>query len=157
MVAQGPSELRIDVSSLGGSEGYETFQNFSISPGPGYTLNIALGNGTLGDSPLEGLSYNNNMNFSTFDRDMDMSSANCASYHEAGWCAQLSRMLPHDTIEKDTGRLRDKIGLPGTVFASVSNAQFFPAQGFADTRNYCRNPEPADKSEPSCNTIGPPG
>ncbi|XP_045186126.2 microfibril-associated glycoprotein 4-like [Mercenaria mercenaria] len=85
LVALGPSELRIDVSSLGGSEGYETFQDFSISPGPGYTLNIALGIGTIGDSTSQGLSFNNNGYFSTFDRDMDQSSTHCASFNEGAW------------------------------------------------------------------------
>ncbi|XP_053387310.1 microfibril-associated glycoprotein 4-like [Mercenaria mercenaria] len=85
LVAQGPSELRIDVSALGGSEGYEIFQDFSISPGPGYTLNIALGTGTLGDSTADGLSFNNNGNFSTFDRDMDLTSSSCASNNKGAW------------------------------------------------------------------------
>ncbi|XP_053387050.1 ficolin-1-like [Mercenaria mercenaria] len=85
MVAQGPSELRIDVSSVSGDEGYTTFQDFSISAGPSYTLQISLGVGTIADSTADGLSFNNNAKFSTHDKDQDSSSGNCASYNEGAW------------------------------------------------------------------------
>ena len=68
---------------------YPQYKNFSIgSEETGYTLNISGFTGTGGDS----LSYSNLAKFSTYDKDNDSSSSNCASSYRGGWwynsCAQ---------------------------------------------------------------------
>ncbi len=47
----------------------------------GYRLNIGGYPGNAGDS----LAYHNGMKFSTYDRDNDLSTRNCVSYHKGGW------------------------------------------------------------------------
>ncbi|XP_045191722.2 uncharacterized protein LOC123548492 [Mercenaria mercenaria] len=87
MTSQRQSELRIDLTTPGGKTAFENFQNFSVSAGPNYTLHILRGTGTAGDSDDGGLSYHNNMHFSTFDHDNDRSHYNCAaaSSNPGGW------------------------------------------------------------------------
>lgn len=48
LVSKGKSELRIDLEAADGTKAYETFQDFSLSPGPDYTLHISKGTGTTG-------------------------------------------------------------------------------------------------------------
>lgn len=48
MASKGQSELRIDLEAADGTKAYEIFQNFSLSPGPDYTLHISKGTGTAG-------------------------------------------------------------------------------------------------------------
>ena len=43
------TELRIDVTAADDSSAYETYQNFSLSPGPDYTLHIGQAAGTAGN------------------------------------------------------------------------------------------------------------
>ena len=43
------TELRIDMTAADGTKAYVTYQNFSLSPGPGYTLHIGQGAGTAFD------------------------------------------------------------------------------------------------------------
>ena len=68
---------------------YPQYRNFSIgSEAAGYTLYIDGFTGTGGDS----LAYSNLSKFSTYDKDNDKSSGNCASSWRGGWwyndCAQ---------------------------------------------------------------------
>lgn len=47
-MTQAPSVLRMDLTAANDSAVYEVFQNFSLSPGPGYNLDISNGTGTAG-------------------------------------------------------------------------------------------------------------
>jgi hypothetical protein len=49
MVAQGKTELRLDLTAADGEHVYQTFQNFRLRPGPYYTLYIDRGVGTAGN------------------------------------------------------------------------------------------------------------
>ncbi|KAK7090935.1 microfibril-associated glycoprotein 4-like [Littorina saxatilis] len=77
-------ELRVDLVKFNGTEGYETYSNFTISDSSdNYRLHLGSptgGNG--GDS----LSYHNGMQFSTRDADHDTRIfGNCASEHHGAW------------------------------------------------------------------------
>jgi hypothetical protein len=50
MVAQGKTELRLDLTASDGTSVYETFQNFQLGKQPYYTLHIDKGNGTAGNN-----------------------------------------------------------------------------------------------------------
>ncbi|KAJ8398880.1 hypothetical protein AAFF_G00417880, partial [Aldrovandia affinis] len=81
-------ELRVDVEDFEGASAYAKYASFSISPMvinaelDGYTLHISgFTDGGAGDS----LSYNNGAKFTTFDRDHDNYSGNCAVLQGGGF------------------------------------------------------------------------
>ena len=49
MTSQQNTELRIDMTAADGTTAYVTYQNFSLSQGPDYTLHIGQGAGTALD------------------------------------------------------------------------------------------------------------
>ena len=49
MTAHHETELRIDLTAADGTTAYETYQNFSVSPGPDYMLHIGQAAGTAGN------------------------------------------------------------------------------------------------------------
>ena len=84
-----PAELLITIYAKTGDYYYPQYKNFSIgSEATAYTLHISGFTGTGGDS----LSYSNLAKFSTYDKDNDSNSGNCASSYRGGWwynsCAQ---------------------------------------------------------------------
>ena len=86
-----PAELLIRIYTKAGTYRYyyPQYSNFSVgSEATGYALNISGFTGTGGDS----LTYSNLAKFSTYDKDNDSSSSNCASSYRGGWwyynCAQ---------------------------------------------------------------------
>ncbi|XP_070173329.1 microfibril-associated glycoprotein 4-like [Littorina saxatilis] len=82
-------ELRVDLMKWDNTTGYATYSNFSISDsGDNYRLTFgSFTNGGAGDS----LSYHRGYQFSTWDRDHDMRSGNCAQqYHSAWWYRDCS-------------------------------------------------------------------
>ena len=49
MTSKQTTELRIDMTAADGTTAYVTYQNFSLSQGPDYTLHIGQGAGTAFD------------------------------------------------------------------------------------------------------------
>ncbi|CAK6982475.1 microfibril-associated glycoprotein 4-like [Scomber scombrus] len=77
-------ELLVDMEDFSGNKVFARYSSFSIDPeSHGYRLNVSgFTNGGAGDS----LSGHNGQKFSTFDKDQDSSSYNCArQYLGAFW------------------------------------------------------------------------
>ena len=49
MSSHATTELRIDLTAADGETAYQTWQNFSLSPGPDYKLHIGQTAGTAGN------------------------------------------------------------------------------------------------------------
>ncbi|GFS04333.1 fibrinogen-related protein 3.1 [Elysia marginata] len=80
-----PYELRIDVR-INGRELFAEYTSFRIEDESNkYRLRLGTYSGTIGEAAGEGLSYSNNKPFSTFDRDNDDASGNCAMAHHGAW------------------------------------------------------------------------
>ncbi|GFS18159.1 ficolin-2 [Elysia marginata] len=80
-----PYELRIDFR-LDGQEKFAQYSSFRVeSESDKYRLRLGSYSGTIREAANTGLSYSNNTPFTTFDRDNDASSTNCAISHHAGW------------------------------------------------------------------------
>ncbi|TRY63771.1 hypothetical protein TCAL_11494 [Tigriopus californicus] len=79
-------ELRIELEDFEGNIRYADYRNFRLgSEKEHYRLEISGYHGTAGDS-LNDPWYGSNLRpFSTFDRDHDRSSLNCASMLKGGW------------------------------------------------------------------------
>ena len=75
--------LRVDLEDFNGDTAYAIYVSFQIGDAASnYRLSIGSYSGTAGNS----LSNNNNMQFSTYDRDNDVSGAgNCADYNQGAW------------------------------------------------------------------------
>ncbi|KAK3782771.1 hypothetical protein RRG08_037768 [Elysia crispata] len=79
-----PYELRIEIRS-DGKDYFAHYKTFKVeSESDKYRLRLGAVSGTLGGGSY-GLSYSNNMFFTTFDRDNDESSSNCALSGKFGW------------------------------------------------------------------------
>lgn len=75
-------ELKIQLEDFGLNMVYAHYSNFSVGAGPDYMLKVGSYSGNAGDS----LTYHNLQKFSTYDRDQDVISTNCASrYRGAFW------------------------------------------------------------------------
>ncbi|XP_047465827.1 microfibril-associated glycoprotein 4-like isoform X1 [Mugil cephalus] len=77
-------ELLVDMEDFSGNKVYARYSSFSIDPESyGYTLKVSgFTDGGAGDS----LTYHNGQKFSTFDKDQDPSTSNCArKYLGAFW------------------------------------------------------------------------
>eukprot|EP00794_Sanderia_malayensis_P002456 gene2456-2829_t len=69
-------------ADLQGSAGYAKYSQFKVGPERGnYKLEVSGFTGNGGDS----LSYHNNMQFSTKDKDNDQYGGNCARLHQGAW------------------------------------------------------------------------
>ena len=77
------TELRVELADFKGNYKYAQYSFFSVgNNATNYKLDIEGYNGTAGDS----LANNNDMQFSTKDRDNDQHiGVNCANYHYGGW------------------------------------------------------------------------
>lgn len=83
LTASQPHELYVYLEDFTGQSRYAKYDNFAVgNETQQYALN-ALGNynGTAGDS----LSYSKYMKFSTYDRDNDNSTLNCAAQFVGAW------------------------------------------------------------------------
>ncbi|KAL4216671.1 Hemicentin-1 [Mactra antiquata] len=82
------NQLRIDLTASNGTTGFEVLDDFSLSPGPDYTLHVgstlSSHNIDLGSNDMFGPNHNGNA-FSTSDHDVDQSSVNCAAVHYGAW------------------------------------------------------------------------
>ncbi|XP_060598659.1 ficolin-1-like [Ruditapes philippinarum] len=85
LAEQGPTEVRLDMTNENNDTGYETFQDFKLTDGIKYTLNIGSRKASA-VNVAECLQYNNLSPFSTYDRDLDAgASRNCAVDRHGGW------------------------------------------------------------------------
>ncbi|XP_053384827.1 microfibril-associated glycoprotein 4-like [Mercenaria mercenaria] len=79
---QGRYELRVDLTSTDGETAYAQYREFSVgNDESGYKLFVKGYSGTAGDS----LKGQNGMKFTTYDKDNDMHSTNCAVLHHGAW------------------------------------------------------------------------
>ena len=90
--------LRIDIQGTDGSYFNWTYQEFRVDgPEDNYRLHIGQGEGTTGTT--DAMAYHNNYPFSTYDRDNDAWSRNCALDLKGGWwlnsCYSTSPNSPH--------------------------------------------------------------
>ena len=99
--------LRIDLKhmDLPGEIRYAEYSLFEISnETEGYKLKIDGYSGNAGDS----LTYHNDMNFTTKDHDLDLSSRNCASHYKGAfwykdcYAAHLNGIFPPDSAKSET-------------------------------------------------------
>ncbi|XP_029996620.1 microfibril-associated glycoprotein 4-like [Sphaeramia orbicularis] len=76
-------EMRIDMEDFEGAKAYVQYSTFSVGPEQeGYILTLSdLTDGGAGTS----LSDHNGLSFSTFDKDQDTHSTNCAKTYFGGW------------------------------------------------------------------------
>ncbi|XP_046895078.1 microfibril-associated glycoprotein 4-like [Hypomesus transpacificus] len=87
-------ELRVDMEDFTGSKVFAFYSSFSVGPeSNGYKLTVTgFKNGGAGNS----LSHHNGFKFSTFDKDQDASSTNCAvSYYGAFWYNNCHQANPN--------------------------------------------------------------
>ncbi|XP_053385206.1 ficolin-1-like [Mercenaria mercenaria] len=84
ITSQDKYELRVDLTNYAGETAYAHYRDFNIGDAESsYQLSVGGYSGTAGDSLLR---YHNGMKFSTYDRDNDPDSRNCAVlYHGAWW------------------------------------------------------------------------
>lgn len=102
-------ELRVEVEDFDGERRYAKYDNFKIhGEADDYKLEIDGYSGTAGDSMNDPWYGSNLSPFSTFDRDNDRSSLNCANMLKGGWwwrsCGRGLNGLylsdPHDAIAR---------------------------------------------------------
>ena len=79
------AQLRVDLADYGGFQKYAHYRYFSVdSASANYTLSVGGYSGTTGDS-MAGSHSLNGMQFSTYDRDNDKRSDNCAVAFQGAW------------------------------------------------------------------------
>jgi len=82
LTASGPSSLRVELEDWNGVKVYAKYGKFNIGDEQAqYRLEVGSYSGTAGDS----LAWNNNMAFTTKDRDNDRYSNNCAVRWTGAW------------------------------------------------------------------------
>ncbi|XP_050923747.1 microfibril-associated glycoprotein 4 [Lates calcarifer] len=76
-------ELLVDMEDFDGNKAFARYSSFSVNPeADGYRLNVSgFTDGGAGDS----LTYHSGQKFSTFDKDQDSSSSNCAKSYLGGF------------------------------------------------------------------------
>lgn len=76
------SSMRIDMTDIYGSGWYAEYDNFYVgNADTGYILEVSGFKGNASDA----FEYQNHMEFSTIDRDRDISNTHCAGNYEGGW------------------------------------------------------------------------
>jgi len=91
LTAKNPYKLRFDLQARNGSWYYAEYSTFGVSSeAHNYKLEVSGYSGNAGDA----FSYHNNMMFTTYDRDNDLSYSNCAVRIGGGFwyyaCSQAS-------------------------------------------------------------------
>ncbi|XP_022107438.1 ficolin-2-like [Acanthaster planci] len=82
LTAQGEYRLRVDLEDFGDNTRYAEYDTFRVASGrENYQLTVGGYTGTAGDS----LSYQNNLPFTTKDRDNGPAGFNCASEYFGAW------------------------------------------------------------------------
>ncbi|XP_053387863.1 uncharacterized protein LOC123542214 [Mercenaria mercenaria] len=127
LASQERTELRIDLEAANGTTGFETFDNFSLSAGPAYTLHIGSTIASSGiSSGYRFGPFHNGMNFTTYDHDADPSKTrNCAvSFHGAWWYRNCFN-----------ANLNGKYLTPGTVRPLSMNYESFLSFGYTSLKS----------------------
>ncbi|XP_022123991.2 protein scabrous [Pieris rapae] len=82
ITADNCSSMRIDMTDIYGSVWYAQYDHFSVGDaGSGFVLDVSGFKGNASDA----FEYQNHMEFSTIDRDRDISNTHCAANYEGGW------------------------------------------------------------------------
>ncbi|KAI8430720.1 hypothetical protein MSG28_000904 [Choristoneura fumiferana] len=82
LTADNCSSMRIDMTDIYGGIWYAQYEHFSVgSADSGYVLEVSGFKGNASDA----FEYQNHMEFSTMDRDRDISNTHCAGNYEGGW------------------------------------------------------------------------
>ncbi|GFR61584.1 tenascin-R [Elysia marginata] len=112
----GKYELRVEVK-YGGKSAYAVYDKFSLA---GEDKNYAITLGAYSGSAGDALVYHNGQPFSTFDKDNDKSSGNCAqSWLGAWWYTNCH----HSNLNGKWGRSGSK-GLAWNTFTRTNSATF---------------------------------
>ncbi|XP_045177006.1 fibrinogen C domain-containing protein 1-B-like [Mercenaria mercenaria] len=100
ITSQDRYELRVDLASTDGATAYAQYREFSVGDAEsGYKLFVGGYSGNAGDSLIRD-GRGNGMKFSTYDRDNDFHSDNCAvKYHGAWWYKECL----HSNLNGDYG------------------------------------------------------
>lgn len=76
------TSMQIDMTDIYGAAWYAQYDHFSVgNADSGYVLDVSGYRGNASDA----FEYQNHMEFSTIDRDRDISNTNCAVNYEGGW------------------------------------------------------------------------
>ncbi|XP_067934637.1 fibrinogen C domain-containing protein 1-A-like [Watersipora subatra] len=83
-ILSGEDELRVDMEAVSNEKAYAMYSNFSVGDrSTDYVLHVSGYSGTAGDDLSQ---VHSSMKFSTFDKDNDPDSRNCAqTFHGAWW------------------------------------------------------------------------
>ena len=82
MTSGSSTELHVSMETFEGETAIAHYTSFLVGDAAsGYMMTVNGYSGTAGD----GMSYSNNMKFTTKDRDQDTYSGNCAEDHKGGW------------------------------------------------------------------------
>eukprot|EP00105_Crassostrea_gigas_P012210 XP_011428133.1 PREDICTED: microfibril-associated glycoprotein 4 [Crassostrea gigas] len=82
ITVHGLYELRVNLEDFAGNKRFAKYSHFRFgNEADGYRLTLSGYTGNAGDS----LDYSRGQRFSTYDRDLDSSSGNCAAGGKAGW------------------------------------------------------------------------
>ena len=120
--------LRVDLKSVGDSKAYYAiFRTFSVADeSSSFKLTVGDYSGNAGDS----LSYHTSGKFSTYDKDHDWHSSNCANVHKGAWwyksCyhSNLNGLFPTYDTKKSTYMSWTKNLSPGYGNISFSEMKF---------------------------------
>ncbi|XP_033102130.1 ryncolin-1-like [Anneissia japonica] len=83
LTRQGLYTLRIDMEDWNDAKTHVKYSKFNIDgEGDNYRVDFGI---YLSGTILDRLTYHKKQPFSTFDRDNDSSSTNCAAHHSGGW------------------------------------------------------------------------
>ncbi|XP_062385188.1 microfibril-associated glycoprotein 4-like [Sardina pilchardus] len=106
---RGKYELRVDMEDWERGHVYAQYLSFSIdSEDDGYALRLSGHiNGGAGDS----LSYVNGRKFSTYDKDQDISSSNCADLYDGGFWFNNCLYANPNGLYKGKGRVVSTTGI----------------------------------------------
>ncbi|XP_047105891.1 protein scabrous [Schistocerca piceifrons] len=82
LTAANCSSLRVDLRDIYGKRWHAEYGEFHVGPASdGYRLHVANYRGNASDA----LEYQQRMQFSAIDRDLDISNTHCAANYEGGW------------------------------------------------------------------------
>ncbi|XP_052265848.1 tenascin-like isoform X2 [Dreissena polymorpha] len=89
ITSAGSHRLRLDVTHFNRSKGYDVYDNFSLQPGPAYTMNLGARLELSGLQLRYAINVENGCRgcaFSTYDHDVDEDhNQSCAYYFQGGW------------------------------------------------------------------------
>ena len=119
LTAARPSTLRVELEDWNGVRVYAKYGKFNIGDEQAkYRLEVGSYSGTAGDS----LAYHNKMEFSTKDRDNNLSPRNCAVEYTGAWWYKYCH---HSNLNgKYLGNTRDNRGARWNHFRGTLSLKF---------------------------------